>query len=121
VNNEFGIDHVLLICFIIIAVCILEVAMDPDEGLHKWIKARLSRRQFKKDLIENLKAYEPGDAVKALPGFEMNPFRKYPRNMTCYCESGKKYKNCCLLIEPLAIPKGEAEIARTLVSSLRKK
>lgn len=28
--------------------------------------------------------------------FVFNPFLKYPRNESCYCGSGIKFKKCCL-------------------------
>lgn len=31
-----------------------------------------------------------------MPGFTWNPLRKLPRNMSCPCLSGKKFKVCCL-------------------------
>ena len=29
-------------------------------------------------------------------GMAWNPMRDYPRNMACFCLSGKKFKNCCI-------------------------
>jgi hypothetical protein len=62
---------------------------------------------------------KPGDALKLLPGYELNPFLKYPRNMNCYCGSGLKYKRCCISTDPLAIPKEAADQARALIKKLR--
>lgn len=118
--TPFGLSHVLLFCFVVIVVGLLEVAYDPDEKLNHWIRVKFSKKKSYPEL-QNFKPYEPGDPVKAFPGFEMNPFKKYPRNSPCYCESGKKFKNCCLNSEPMAIPKGEAETARTLIAQLRNK
>ena len=28
-------------------------------------------------------------------GYIHNPFVKYPRNLWCFCGSGKKFKKCC--------------------------
>ena len=30
------------------------------------------------------------------PGYAWNPLKKFPRNVKCFCGSGKKFKNCCL-------------------------
>lgn len=30
------------------------------------------------------------------PGFVFNPFNKWPRNLTCFCGSGRKFKKCCV-------------------------
>jgi hypothetical protein len=63
---------------------------------------------------------KPGDPLKLLPGYTLNPFLKYPRNMECYCGSGVKYKRCCISTDPLAIPKKAAEIAKPLIDRVRK-
>ncbi len=57
--------------------------------------------------------------VVPLPGYVFNPMRKYPRNEPCYCNSGLKYKKCCLNTDPLAIPLAAAEIARPLIAKMR--
>ena len=51
-------------------------------------------------------------------GYDWNPFKKYPRNESCYCGSGKKYKNCCIDTEPMAIPKESAAKAKELVETI---
>lgn len=35
--------------------------------------------------------------VKKVRVRELRPASKWPRNALCYCHSGKKFKNCCLL------------------------
>jgi len=40
-----------------------------------------------------------------------NPVRKWPRNALCPCESGVKFKKCCLEKIPLAINKKELDNA----------
>lgn len=49
-----------------------------------------------------------------------NPVLKYPRNEICYCRSGKKFKNCCLLRQPLAVNEEFADKAVKLVKKMRK-
>lgn len=58
-------------------------------------------------------------AHKPIQGFDFNPFLKYPRNKQCYCNSGKKFKKCCLDSEAGAIPKDIAEKARDLIKALK--
>lgn len=39
------------------------------------------------------------------PGFVYNPFNKWPRNKPCpVCESGKKFKKCCMNQVHRAVP-----------------
>lgn len=38
------------------------------------------------------------------PGFGWNPLRKLDRNGPCVCDSGKKYKKCCLPKMPDVLP-----------------
>jgi len=44
-------------------------------------------------------AYRPKDDSM------FNPNRKYPRNLPCPCQSGKKFKKCCLLNQPMVVKK----------------
>lgn len=54
-------------------------------------------------------------------GYEWNPLRKYPPNMKCFCESGKKAKACCLPHVPLAVPKAEAQKLSDAIKRIRNK
>lgn len=63
----------------------------------------------------------PGEAVKPREKFKFNPFLKYPRNETCYCGSGKKYKKCCMANEPAAIPEDVVPRATKLIKKIRAK
>jgi len=38
------------------------------------------------------------------PGFTHNPMCKIPRNDPCPCQSGKKYKKCCMNAILIYIP-----------------
>lgn len=44
-----------------------------------------------------------------LPGFAWNPLFKLPRNRPCPCQSGRKFKACCLPRLPKAVPIEEAK------------
>ena len=57
--------------------------------------------------------------TKPQQGFAWNPYVKYPRNELCYCQSGKKYKKCCLLTEPMIIPKHVEKATREMVREIR--
>lgn len=54
-----------------------------------------------------------------IKGAAWNPYLKYPRNKQCYCNSGKKYKKCCISTEPLAVPKEIAEAAKSLIERIK--
>src|SRR5581483_4355822 len=45
---------------------------------------------------------------KLKPGFEENPLLKIPRNSRCPCQSGKKFKACCLVKIPTAVTTEQA-------------
>ena len=47
-----------------------------------------------------------------LPGFTWNPLMKLPGNRTCPCQSGKKFKRCCLPMLPRAVPEKVAALYR---------
>jgi len=47
--------------------------------------------------------------TRPLPGMAFNPLLKLPRNMTCPCLSGKKFKACCLNKLPMAVPVADAK------------
>ena len=53
--------------------------------------------------------------------FKWNPYLKYPRNVSCYCGSGVKYKKCCLNNEPVAIEAGMADKATKLIKKVRRR
>lgn len=38
------------------------------------------------------------------PGYVWNPLRQYPRNLTCFCGSGAKFKRCHAGKIPSAVP-----------------
>lgn len=40
-----------------------------------------------------------------LPDFVLNPFTKWPVNLSCFCGSGFKFKKCCQFKIPKAIKK----------------
>jgi hypothetical protein len=44
-----------------------------------------------------------------LPGGAWNPALKYPRNLPCPCDSGKKFKHCHLPHLPRAVSTEEAK------------
>ncbi len=46
---------------------------------------------------------------KPAEGMTHNPLRKFPRNHTCFCGSGKKFKHCCIKTCPRYVPKDLAE------------
>lgn len=46
------------------------------------------------------------------PGFENNPFLKWPRNSLCFCGNKRKFKECCLKNQPRVLPHGKAEVAK---------
>jgi hypothetical protein len=50
-----------------------------------------------------------------------NPMLNYPRNAECFCDSGKKFKKCCLKDLPLLIPVKAAHFAQPLIQAERKK
>jgi SEC-C motif len=58
------------------------------------LKDALAEDKRKKPKIKS----EKYRAVGRLPkeGYTWNPFLGYPRNHTCICTSGKKFKACCL-------------------------
>lgn len=64
--------------------------------------------------------------IKEKPGYipttgnEFNPYMKFPRNETCYCGSGLKFKKCCLPEEPMAINSKTAAKAKPLIKKVRK-
>jgi hypothetical protein len=33
-----------------------------------------------------------------------NPIQDLPRNKPCFCDSGKKFKKCCLPLQPKLMP-----------------
>lgn len=41
---------------------------------------------------------------KPKKGFDWNPLMKLERNSPCICDSGKKYKKCCLPHMPAILP-----------------
>lgn len=61
------------------------------------------------------------DGVVPSSGNDWNPFQKYPRNETCYCGSGVKYKRCCVDSDPISIRINVAEQAKPLIQKARKK
>lgn len=48
-----------------------------------------------------------------------NPLLKYPRNESCWCESGVKAKKCCLPKQTLTVPKEFANQAKQHVLTVR--
>jgi hypothetical protein len=48
----------------------------------------------------------------AATGYEANPLLTIPRNQTCPCRSGKKFKVCHLNKLPLYVTKASAEVYR---------
>lgn len=63
----------------------------------------------------------PGKGYKPIEKHKFNPFLKYPRNESCYCGSGQKYKKCCMSTEPDAVPEEIASKATKLVKKIRSK
>ena len=57
-----------------------------------------------------LKLTEPYYALEK--GYAWNPFRKFPRNLPCFCASGKKAKKCCLPIIAQAVLKDNADFIK---------
>jgi hypothetical protein len=49
----------------------------------------------------------PYIAYALKPGFHWNPLKKLPRNGPCICQSGKKYKKCCLPLAKEVVDAGE--------------
>lgn len=63
----------------------------------------------------------PGDFKAVRDGSDWNPLLKYPRNESCYCGSGVKFKKCCLPRTQYAVDKKAADAAKPLVDIIRKK
>lgn len=40
-------------------------------------------------------------------GYVWNPLRGYPRNFTCFCGSGARFKHCCVDDIPKAVPQAQ--------------
>lgn len=66
-------------------------------------------------LQERLKALKEKQEKKAakkaplyapMKGYEWNKMRSLPRNGPCICDSGKKFKKCCLDKLPPVVPEG---------------
>jgi uncharacterized protein YecA (UPF0149 family) len=63
------------------------------------VKVRVLRMQDKRPII--------ADYVE-------NPMLKYPRNVECWCDSGRKAKHCCLPKQSRILPQEIAKQARVL-------
>lgn len=48
-------------------------------------------------------------ASKPKPGYAYNPLVKIPRNNPCPCQSGKKFKRCCLEMVPKIVSAEDAQ------------
>lgn len=50
----------------------------------------------------------------------INPMLSYPRNARCFCRSGRRFKECCLINPkmPRLIPKSREQEARGIVAQV---
>ena len=60
-------------------------------------------------------AFKPDDVSM------FNPVRDYPRNLPCYCKSGKKFKKCCYLTQPFVVKQSKEALAGQLMIQSMKK
>lgn len=62
-----------------------------------------------------MRVYKPhSDAV-------INPMRDYPRNMPCICNSGKKWKVCCLPKQPMLVKiRKETPTLQNMVAKIKR-
>lgn len=57
--------------------------------------------------------------IKNTTQFSWNPAQKIPRNTPCPCNSGKKFKRCCLRTMTQIVNKEDAEKAKPIIKALR--
>lgn len=50
---------------------------------------------FGKSKPEKKKIDPAKRSFRCIDGHSWNPFRNFPVNYPCFCESGKKFKKCC--------------------------
>jgi hypothetical protein len=70
------------------------------------------------DPVENK---TPDVAPKAwipLKGREWHPLQSYPRNNKCFCQSGKKFKQCCLKRVPRTCTIEEGKKFKALMKAM---
>lgn len=80
------------------------------------------QKQYKPHYKEIQKVFKlvSNRVLKPQDGLAINPYLKLPRNSPCYCNSGIKYKRCCLPTEPLAIPTEQAFEAKKLIDRVKR-
>lgn len=69
--------------------------------------------------VMTFKPQKPKDGYVPQIGNKWNPILKYPKNESCYCGSGKKFKKCCLPGETMAVNSVYADAASGVVKRLR--
>lgn len=69
----------------------------------KWLMNRW------KKWIQRNAIKEEEEETRIISSFTRNPLLKYPRNINCFCGSGKKFKVCCFKTIPHFISKREAK------------
>lgn len=69
----------------------------PVRYARLWMAAKFSKKR------------EAGAPTKPAPGWAWNPLLRYPRNLACYCGSGKKFKKCHEAREVRVVTKEKAE------------
>lgn len=70
--------------------------------------------------VLQFKEEKPKEGYVPEAGFKWNPILKYPKNESCYCGSGKKFKKCCLPTETMAVNPTYADAAVDHVKHMRK-
>lgn len=72
----------------------------------------MQQQETKTQLVELVEV-----VVATIPkkGFVWNPLRKFPRNMSCVCGSGKKFKSCCESKIPKVVKEEHASVFKKIV------